>query len=89
MTNRSSTIPSSTTSDVLMGTAPDDSALTLPLLTVEQAAERLGTPVRFVRRLIAERRIRFCRIGRYVRIAPSDLATFIEAGRVEARDQGR
>ena len=27
------------------------------LLTVDQAAERLGTSVRFVRRLIAERRI--------------------------------
>ena len=54
-----------------------------PLLTVEQAAERLGTPTRFVRRLIAQRRIRFCRIGRYVRIAANDLAEFIEAGRVE------
>jgi excisionase family DNA binding protein len=29
------------------------------LLTVEQAAERLGTKPRFVRRLIAERRIEF------------------------------
>ncbi len=56
---------------------------TTPLLTVEQAAERLGTPTRFVRRLIAQRRIRFCRIGRYVRIAADDLADFIEAGRVE------
>ena len=27
------------------------------LLTVEEAADRLGTSVRFVRRLIAERRI--------------------------------
>ena len=54
-----------------------------PLLTVEQAAERLGTPTRFVRRLIAQRRIRFCRIGRYVRIAANDLADFVEAGRVE------
>jgi len=52
------------------------------LLTVDQVAERLGTPTRFVRRLIAERRIGFCRIGRYVRITDRDVAAFIEAGRV-------
>lgn len=52
------------------------------LLNVDQVAERLGTPTRFVRRLIAERRIGFCRIGRYVRITDSDVAAFIEAGHV-------
>ncbi len=54
------------------------------MLSVEQAAERLGTPVRFVRHLIAERRIAFHKIGRYVRIASHDLDAFIQAGRVEA-----
>ena len=34
------------------------------LLTVAQAAELLGTSERFPRRLIAERRIRFVRLGR-------------------------
>jgi len=43
------------------------------LLTVEDAAAELGTPVRFVRRLIHERRIRFHKIGKYVRIARIDL----------------
>lgn len=52
------------------------------LLNVDQVAERLGTPTRFVRRLIAERRIGFCRIGRYVRITDRDVAAFIEAARV-------
>ena len=33
------------------------------LLSVEQAAERLGTSVRFVRRLIAERRIAYVKVG--------------------------
>ena len=33
------------------------------LLTVDEAADRLGTPTRFVRRLIAERRIAFVRLG--------------------------
>ena len=54
------------------------------LLTVEEAAERLGTSVRFLRRLIAERRIAFVRVGRHVRIDPADLEAFISAGRVEA-----
>ena len=36
------------------------------LLTVAQAAELLSTTERFPRRLIAERRIRFVRLGRHV-----------------------
>jgi excisionase family DNA binding protein len=54
------------------------------LLTVEEAADRLGTSVRFVRRLIAERRIAYVRVGRHVRIGEADLASFVAAGRVEA-----
>ncbi len=53
-----------------------------PLLTVEAAAERLSTTVRFVRRLIAERRIEFVKVGRHVRISEAALADFIEAGRI-------
>jgi excisionase family DNA binding protein len=54
------------------------------LLTIDQAAERLGTSVRFVRRLIFERRIAFVKVGRHVRITPADLDAFIAAGRVDA-----
>ena len=39
------------------------------LLTVEAAAEHMSTSVRFVRRLIAERRIEFVRVGRHLRIS--------------------
>ncbi len=53
------------------------------LLTVEQAAARMNTGPRFVRRLIAERRIEFHKVGRHVRISEAALAEFIEAGRVE------
>lgn len=53
------------------------------LLTVDEAAEVLNTTTRFVRRLIAERRICFHHVGRHVRIAESDLAAFVEAGRVD------
>jgi len=53
------------------------------LLSVEEAATRLGTPVRFVRRLVQERRIPFHKVGRYVRIAEADLDDFVAAGRVD------
>ncbi len=53
------------------------------LLTVAQAAELLATSESFPRRLIAERRIRFIRVGRHVRIPESALAELIEAGTVE------
>ncbi|MEU4127806.1 excisionase family DNA-binding protein [Streptomyces sp. NPDC087659] len=53
------------------------------LLTVEQAAERLGTTVRFPRRLIAERRIAFVKIGRHVRIAESVLNAYIDGNTVQ------
>jgi excisionase family DNA binding protein len=53
------------------------------LLTVAQAAEMLGTTDRFPRRLIDERRIRFVRVGRHVRIPESALREFIAAGLVE------
>jgi excisionase family DNA binding protein len=54
------------------------------LLTVEEAADRLGTSVRFVRRLVVERRIAYVKVGRHVRIAEADLINFVAAGRVEA-----
>jgi excisionase family DNA binding protein len=53
------------------------------LLTVEQAAQRLGTKVRFIRRLVSERRIRFYRVGKYVRFHPDDLAAYIRDGQVD------
>ena len=53
------------------------------LLTVVQVAELLGTSERFPRRLVAERRIKFVRVGRHVRVPESALREFIEAGLVE------
>ena len=59
-----------------------DSVTVGALLTVEAAAVRLSTSPRFIRRLIAERRIEFVRIGRHVRLSESALTDFIEAGKV-------
>ncbi|MFJ8974915.1 MULTISPECIES: excisionase family DNA-binding protein [Streptomyces] len=49
------------------------------LLTVEQVAERLGTTVRFPRRLVAERRIEYVKVGRHVRIAEHVVEAFVAA----------
>jgi excisionase family DNA binding protein len=57
------------------------------LLTVEQVAKQLGTfntsGVRFPRRLIAERRIRFVKLGHLVRIPSSAVQEYIQRGTVE------
>ncbi|QHC30514.1 excisionase family DNA-binding protein [Streptomyces sp. HF10] len=53
------------------------------LLTVGEAAEQPGTGERFVRRLIAERRIRYVKLGRPVRIPKSAVTEYIEARTVE------
>jgi excisionase family DNA binding protein len=53
------------------------------VLTIEQAAVRINMSVCYVRRLVAERRIAFHKLGRSVRIKASDLDAHIDAGRVE------
>ncbi|MBM4794960.1 excisionase family DNA-binding protein [Streptomyces sioyaensis] len=57
--------------------------MTDSLLTVDQAAARLGTTARFPRRLIAERRIAFVRVGSHVRIKESALVAYIEGNTVQ------
>jgi excisionase family DNA binding protein len=52
-------------------------------LTCGEVADRLGTSERFPRRLVAERRIRFVRVGRHVRIPESAVDEMIQAGTVE------
>lgn len=54
----------------------------LSLMTVDEAAARLGVSVRFVRRLVAERRIPFVKVGKFVRFDPADLEEWIDDHRV-------
>ena len=58
--------------------------MTDKLLTMEEAAERLRTTPRHVRRLVFERRIAYRKVGRFVRFHPDDLAEYVAAHRVEA-----
>lgn len=55
------------------------------LLTLEEAAHRLGTSVRFLRRLRAERRLPFIKLGKHLRIDSLDLEVFIAACREDGR----
>jgi excisionase family DNA binding protein len=54
-----------------------------PLLSIDEAAEMLGTGPRFPRRLIAERRIRFVHVGRHVRIPESAVIEYVVANTVQ------
>ncbi|MFI9030279.1 helix-turn-helix domain-containing protein [Streptomyces sp. NPDC053560] len=53
------------------------------LLTIPEVAELLGTTERFPRRLVAERRVTYIKVGRHVRIPESALADFIEANTIQ------
>jgi len=59
------------------GTAPGPR-----FLDVEALAGWLGIEVVFVRRLVAERRIPFVKIGRLVRFDPEEIAAWIDGQRV-------
>jgi excisionase family DNA binding protein len=52
-------------------------------LTLRQAAAYLNLNDRYVRRLVAERRIPYFKVGRLLRFSSTDLDVFLEACRVE------
>lgn len=53
------------------------------VLTVEEAAAVMKMSERYVRRLVAERRIPFHKLGRSVRLLASDVRAHVHGGRVE------
>ena len=66
------------------GRAVDDAMLSVP-----EVAEWLGVARGFVYRLVHERRIRFVRIGKHVRIPESVVRDYIAAGTVEPTPRRR
>jgi excisionase family DNA binding protein len=54
------------------------------VIGVDDAAAYLSVPVRFIRRLVAEKRIRYYKVGKYVRFDLRDLDRFIEENLMEA-----
>lgn len=51
------------------------------LLSIPELADRLGTRVRHVRRLVQERRVPYMKVGKYVRFDPAEIAEWLDAGR--------
>ena len=52
------------------------------LIDIDALAAWLGVEIVFVRRLVAERRIPFLKIGKFVRFDPAEVATWIDEQRV-------
>ncbi len=53
------------------------------LIDVPALALQLGVTPRFVRRLIAERRVPFLKIGKFIRFDPREIALWVESQRVQ------
>ena len=49
------------------------------LLSIDELAERLGVTHRHVRRLVAERRVPFLRVGRFIRFDPAAIVEWLDA----------
>ncbi|HVA08948.1 MAG TPA: helix-turn-helix domain-containing protein [Acidimicrobiales bacterium] len=62
---------------------PDISILRAPLLDTDAVAVALGVTPRHIRRLVAERRIPFLKVGRFVRFDPAALNVWLDDLRVE------
>jgi excisionase family DNA binding protein len=61
---------------------------TLPtLIDIATAAEHLGVTVRHVRRLVAEKRIPYVKVGHFVRFDPAEVAGWIDRQRVSGPAQ--
>ena len=52
-----------------------------PLVDIVTIAELLGTTVRHIRRLVAERRIPYCKVGHLLRFDPVEVRAWLEANR--------
>lgn len=55
-----------------------------PLLDKAQAAQRLGVELRFITRLVLEKRIDYVKVGRHVRLRTSVIDRYIAANTVTA-----
>lgn len=48
-------------------------------LNIEQAADYLNVSVRFMRRIVGDRRVRHFKVGKFLRFDPADLDAFATA----------
>ena len=57
------------------------------LIDIGALALHLDVTERFIRRLVEERRIPFCKIGKFVRFHPDDVNAWIAANRVDQQHE--
>ena len=72
----------STTTGRIPAPAP---ALTSPLIDIHGVAEVLGVTPRHIQRLVAERRIPYLKVGRFVRFDRAELSVWLDQQRREVR----
>lgn len=60
----------------------DQHTIRAPLIRLEDVADRLGVNERHIRRLIAERRVPYLKIGHLIRFDPNDIEHWIEKSRI-------
>jgi excisionase family DNA binding protein len=58
------------------------------LISIPELAELLGSTPRHVRRLVADRRIPYLKIGGKIRFDPVEIALWLDIQRVGSRDDG-
>jgi excisionase family DNA binding protein len=54
------------------------------LIDIASVGDRLGVSVRYVRRLVAERRIPYVKVGHLLRFDPAEVDEWIDRARVSA-----
>jgi excisionase family DNA binding protein len=65
---------------------PSQASEASELLDVPGAAIHLGVSEAFVRRLVLEKRVRYYKVGKFVRFRVVDLEAFVDAGRIDPVD---
>ncbi|MGD0286349.1 MAG: helix-turn-helix domain-containing protein [Acidimicrobiales bacterium] len=51
------------------------------LRTIDQLVERLGVSIRHIRRLVAERRVPYLKVGWLVRFDPAEITAWLDGAR--------
>jgi len=60
-------------------------SIRMALLDIDGAADYLNVSPRYIRRLIAQRRINYLKIGKFVRFDQAEIDEWIQQQRVDAR----
>jgi excisionase family DNA binding protein len=67
--------------DTVAANHPDSRADLHQLMDIQTLARCLGTSIRHIRRLVAEKRIPYIKVGHLVRFDPTDIDNWLAANR--------